>query len=56
MKQYSITSQQTRMLLYANVIALDLVCGTGTLHWFVEFTALKLGCSGMFRKKLLGFV
>ena len=40
-KRYSITSQESRMLLYANVIALDLVCGTGALHWFIEFTALN---------------
>jgi len=44
------------MLLNANVVALDLVCGTGALHLFIEFTALKLGCSVMFRKKLLSFV
>jgi len=44
------------MLLNAKVIALDLMCGTGALPSFIEFTALKLGCSAMFRKKLVGFV
>jgi hypothetical protein len=31
-KRYSITSQETGMLLYANVIALDLVCGTALIY------------------------